>query len=86
MPGVKGQSQARSAQRQAVRGMFGALTSVLARECRSVVNGRMAGAVFAGKSNRFLLVAEVRGGRICTRSHPVCTLSPQGYPSAFSYP
>lgn len=31
--------------------MFGALTSVLARECRSVVTGRMAGALFAGESN-----------------------------------
>lgn len=36
-------------------GMFGVLTSVLARECRSVVTGRMAGALFAGEGNRSAL-------------------------------
>lgn len=34
--------------------MFGALTSVLARECKSVVTGRMAGALFAGESNSWV--------------------------------
>lgn len=36
-------------------GMFGVLTSALARECRSVVTGRMAGALFAGEGDRSAL-------------------------------
>ena len=39
---------------RAAGGMFGGLTSVLARECRSVVTGRMTGALFAGESNRLI--------------------------------
>eukprot|EP00903_Cladosiphon_okamuranus_P008032 g7748.t1 len=31
--------------------MFGALSSVIARECRSVVTGRVAGALFAGPTS-----------------------------------
>lgn len=36
--------------------MFGALTSALARECRSVATGRMAGALFAGEGNGWLRI------------------------------
>lgn len=66
---------------RSVGGMFGALTSVLARECRSVVTGRMAGALFAGESNSLGLeqtvlcrtwpcldVAELSALEMCLRS------------------
>lgn len=46
-----------SSRQRGVGGMFGALTSVLARECRSAVTGRMAGALFEGESNS--LIAKV---------------------------